>query len=49
MNNPKILSINKSDVPVLALQGVVRTFHQGREALQVLRGADLEISAGEIV
>ena len=49
MNNSNVLSTNKNDVPVLVLQGVVRTFHQGREDLQVLRGADLEISAGEIV
>ena len=36
-------------VPVLSMQGVVRTFHQGRDDLQVLRGVDLEIAAGEIV
>ncbi|NQW00821.1 MAG: ABC transporter ATP-binding protein [Rhodospirillales bacterium] len=37
------------NVPVLALQGIVRTFHQGREDLHVLRGVDLEIKAGEVV
>jgi len=36
-------------VPVLSLQGIRRTFHQGREQLDVLNGVDLEISAGEIV
>lgn len=49
MNNPNVLLPSKDDIPVLALQGVVRTFHQGREDLQVLRGANLEISTGEIV
>lgn len=40
---------SKDDIPVLALQGVVRTFHQGRDDLHVLQGVDLEIKAGEIV
>ncbi len=34
---------------VLALGGVVRTFHQGRTPLEVLRGIDLEVREGEIV
>ncbi len=34
---------------VLALSGIVRTFVQGKVALEVLRGADLEIKEGEIV
>ena len=37
-----------SDV-VLGLRRVVRRFSQGRRALEVLRGVDLEIHAGEIV
>ena len=36
-------------MPILAMHGIVRTFHQGREHLQVLRGANLEIAAGEVV
>ena len=34
---------------VLKLSGVVRTFRQGRGTLEVLRGIDLELRAGEIV
>ena len=49
MSNFTILHPENDSIPVLGLQGVVRTFHQGRENLQVLRGADLEISSGEIV
>ena len=35
--------------PVLALSGVTRTFQQGRSALEVLRGVDLEVRPGEIL
>ncbi len=35
--------------PVLALEGIHRTFQQGRTALEILRGADLEVREGEIV
>ena len=35
--------------PVLVLSGVVRTFHQGQTALEVLAGIDLEVYAGELV
>ena len=35
--------------PVLALEGVTRTFRQGGAQLDVLRGAGLEVRAGEIV
>jgi len=34
---------------VLNLTGVTRTFHQGRDDLNVLRGVDLELRQGEIV
>ena len=34
---------------VLKLSGVVRTFRQGRGTLEVLRGIDLELRAGETV
>ncbi len=34
---------------VLTLGGVVRTFHQGRTPLEVLRGIDLDVREGEIV
>jgi lipoprotein-releasing system ATP-binding protein len=34
---------------VLALQGVSRSFRQGREALKVLDGADLVLNSGEII
>lgn len=35
--------------PVLSLKGLKRTFHQGLEALHVLRGIDLDLYPGEIV
>ncbi len=35
--------------PVLILRGVSQTFKQGRERLDILKGIDLEIFAGEIV
>jgi len=35
--------------PVLGLTGIVRTFRQGRQDLEVLRGVDLEVREGEIV
>jgi len=35
--------------PALELKGVVRTFRQGNEAVEVLRGLSLAVSAGEIV
>ena len=35
--------------PVLGLANVHRTFHQGPDALEVLRGIDLEVRSGEIV
>jgi len=35
--------------PVLALDGIHRTYQQGRTALEILRGADLEVREGEIV
>jgi lipoprotein-releasing system ATP-binding protein len=35
--------------PVFRLAGIVRTFRQGQRILEVLRGADLELAAGEIV
>ena len=35
--------------PWLALDGIRRTFKQGQTALEVLRGADLEIRQGELV
>ena len=35
--------------PVLEMRGVCRSFKQGKQSLQVLRGVDLEIAKGEIV
>ena len=35
--------------PALALRGIVRTYRQGGEALEVLRGLSLAVEAGEIV
>ncbi len=35
--------------PVLLLEGVTRSFRQGREALKVLDGANLVLNAGEII
>lgn len=33
----------------LELKSIVQTFHQGETSLEVLRGADLQVEAGEIV
>lgn len=49
MSNLHKMAADADGVPVLSLQGIHRTFHQGREALNVLNGADLEIAGGEIV
>ena len=38
-----------SDVPVVRLTGLTRSFEQGGEKIDVLRGADLTIMPGEIV
>jgi lipoprotein-releasing system ATP-binding protein len=35
--------------PVLVLEGVTRSFNQGRDALKVLDGANLVLNAGEII
>jgi len=35
--------------PVLELSGITRTFKQGKRVLDVLRGANLEVKAGEVV
>ena len=34
---------------MLRLTGITRTFHQAGSTLEVLRGVDLEVRAGEIV
>ncbi|HYB09819.1 MAG TPA: ABC transporter ATP-binding protein [Alphaproteobacteria bacterium] len=39
----------KPNAPSLALQDIVRTYRQGSERLEVLRGAGLEVRAGEVV
>ncbi|MEO5337708.1 MAG: ABC transporter ATP-binding protein [Magnetospirillum sp. WYHS-4] len=39
-----------NDAPqVLRLSGILRTFHQGKSDLEILRGAELSIREGEIV
>ena len=38
-----------SGTPVLALQGLVRSYPSGDRMLEVLKGADLEVHPGEIV
>jgi lipoprotein-releasing system ATP-binding protein len=35
--------------PILELNGIVRTFHQGDRSLEVLKGVDLVLRPGEIV
>ena len=53
MNDATLVSgntvVSADSKPVLALMGITRTFHQGRENLEVLKSADLEIHPGEIV
>jgi lipoprotein-releasing system ATP-binding protein len=46
---PPTISPTTTGKPVLGLSGVVRTFRQGRQDLEVLRGVDLEVREGEIV
>lgn len=40
--------MNKTVVPTLELRKVVKTFKQGSQKLDVLKGVDLEIMPGEI-
>jgi lipoprotein-releasing system ATP-binding protein len=35
--------------PILELSGITRTFKQGKRVLDVLKGADLKVNAGEVV
>ena len=41
--------MSDASTPLLRLVGVRQTFHQGESKLEVLRGIDLAIAAGEIV
>lgn len=41
--------MNNKKAPVLELKNVYRSFKQGGQSLQVLRGVDLEIEKGEVV
>ncbi len=41
--------MNSQKAPVLELKNVYRSFKQGGQSLQVLRGVDLDIDKGEIV
>ena len=38
-----------SDIPLIALRGVTKTYGQGATALQALKGVDLTIAAGDFV
>ncbi len=38
-----------SDAPILSVRGLVRTYRTGGETLEVLRGVDLDLQAGEVV
>lgn len=40
---------NNLKTPILEMRGIHRSFKQGGQVLQVLRGVDLEIAKGEIV
>lgn len=41
--------MNNKKAPVLELKNVYRSFKQGTQSLQVLRGVDLELEKGEVV
>lgn len=41
--------MNDKKAPVLELKNVYRSFKQGAQSLQVLRGVDLELEKGEVV
>ena len=43
------MSEAKNGDPALALVGVVRAYRQGRTSVEVLRGVDISVRAGEIV
>ena len=43
------MSDTAGNEPVLELDGITRTFKQGKRVLEVLRGADLRVGAGEVV
>lgn len=45
----RLCVMNKTVVPTLELRKVVKTFKQGSQKLDVLKGVDLEIMPGEIV
>lgn len=45
----RLCAMNKTVVPTLELRKVVKTFKQGSQKLDVLKGVDLEIMPGEIV
>jgi len=53
MNDQAMISgntkVSSDSIPVLALMEISRTFHQGREHLEVLKSVNLEIQPGEIV
>ena len=50
MTDPiKMNDINANEPPALVLKDVTRTFIQGEENLQILKGISLEIKTGEIV
>ncbi len=41
--------MNEPAPKILELKNIVRTFGEGKRALEVLRGANLEVRAGEVV
>jgi len=48
MNNPDTVS-SGSDGPILSCQGLAKTFHQGEEKVEVLRGVSFDVRHGERV
>ena len=47
--SPTVPLSRPAAAPVLAARGVRKSFREGRETIEVLRGIDLELAAGEIV
>lgn len=48
-SRPTPAAVPTQAASVLSLSGVNRTFHQGENALEVLKGVDLEVCEGEVV
>src|SRR3974377_508450 len=49
IREPNTVSADSEDHPLIFLHGISRQFHQGESTLDVLRGAELAVWAGQSV